>query len=496
MKMKPKEQIKRYSNQKYREKSPFMAVTVAVLNVVLLVITIILYGCYTDAYSKRLQEENLDNIANMNQSAANNMTALIDSWNIKLEDTIQYASRHDCTLDEALAYIEDANSSDERYFELIGSDYTGYLACLDEKGEFIPVSYQGHSYEELQKAFDRDEEAGQLTASFAPEFTDDMTALKHFALYCHLPLADGVGGQEWYTLMLAAKSSDVLAVFNSQIDFEGQSTVLVEEDGNYIVSNDDFKSTNFFQYLYVYNDLTLDERKAIEQEVLGQDSGELYYKNAVGQDCVFCYSRIEEHNWYCITCVPITSFRTPVSGVNYAVYAVVALLLLAIIDVTWLYYMNRRLHFSMVREKEASEAKTDFLSRMSHDIRTPLNGIIGLTTLAMDEPNPSGTQEYLERIQVSGQFLLGLVNDILDMNKVESGKIELHPEPYSDREFSSYIEAIILPLCDEKGLEFRMTTPSDDMPVRLDRLRFNQIFFNLLSNGVKYTPEGGMLELY
>lgn len=79
---------------------------------------------------------------------------------------------------------------------------------------------------------------------------------------------------------------------------------------------------------------------------------------------------------------------------------------------------------------------------------------------------------------------------------MESGKIELHPEPYSDREFSSYIEAIILPLCDEKGLEFRMTTPSDDMPVRLDRLRFNQIFFNLLSNGVKYTPEGGMLELY
>jgi signal transduction histidine kinase/CheY-like chemotaxis protein len=483
------------------ENKPFLerralALFVIILNIVLLVFAILAYGRYASAYQERLREENLGNIANLNQSSAMNATVLIDSWNIKLEDIAQYISQHDMTYDEALVVIEQANSSENRQFELIGRDYTGYLARRDSNGGFIPLNYQKKAYAELQKAFDDVTDAAYDDVRFAPEFTDGDTALKYFAIYRHIPLKNRNGETESYTLMLATKASDVLAVFNSLNDFDGQSTVLIDDTGNYIVSSNDFKSTNFFQYLYVYNDLTLDQRNVVERDFAANASGELYFMNAKGQECVFRYDRMTTNNWYCVTCVPLASFRTPVFNVNYAVYAVIALFLMLVTDLAWLQHMNRRLRISVLQEKEASEAKTDFLSRMSHDIRTPLNGIVGLTTLALSEDTSPRIREYLDNIKVSGQFLAGLVNDILDLSKVESGKAELHPEPYSCRDLCKYVEAVVMPLCRNKGLSFRISPPDDAPPVLLDRLRFNQIIFNLLSNAVKYTPAGGLVEFH
>lgn len=143
---------------------------------------------------------------------------------------------------------------------------------------------------------------------------------------------------------------------------------------------------------------------------------------------------------------------------------------------------------------EANKAKSDFLSRMSHDIRTPLNGIIGMTYLARKEKDLVRTDMYLDKIDTSSKFLLGLVNDILDMTKIESNKIVLHPEPYPREVFENYIDAVILPLCEGKGqkLVIDMQTVDNVVPL-IDSLRNNQIFFNLFSNAVKYTPEGGTI---
>ena len=156
---------------------------------------------------------------------------------------------------------------------------------------------------------------------------------------------------------------------------------------------------------------------------------------------------------------------------------------------------NQRLKLSIRKEKEASEAKTDFLSRMSHDIRTPLNVIIGTTILAGRQKNPPMTQKYLDDIDKSGKFLLSLVNDILDLNKVESGKMELRLVPYSYGQFHASMAAIIAPLCRDRDISFTMTGNEDDPPHMLDSTRLNQIFFNILSNSVKFTPPGGQIGL-
>lgn len=169
-------------------------------------------------------------------------------------------------------------------------------------------------------------------------------------------------------------------------------------------------------------------------------------------------------------------------------------------DVSALYMQQRR---ELETEKRlrreaiaANSAKTDFLSRMSHDIRTPLNGIIGMTYLAGEEDNPPATRDYLSKIDTSSRFLLGLVNDILDMSKAESGRMELHPEPYLSDDFSAYIDAVIRPLCNSKSqtLVFETGRIGDIVPL-MDILRINQIYFNLLSNAVKFTPEGGTIKV-
>lgn len=144
----------------------------------------------------------------------------------------------------------------------------------------------------------------------------------------------------------------------------------------------------------------------------------------------------------------------------------------------------------------ASSAKTDFLSRMSHDIRTPLNGIIGMTYLTQKMELPEAAQSNLKKIETSSKFLLSLINDILDMSKLESQKIELHPEPYPFDEFCAYIDAVIRPLCDEKQQTFLMDTdPIAECTPVVDINWLNRIYFNLLSNAVKCTPEGGTITL-
>ena len=143
------------------------------------------------------------------------------------------------------------------------------------------------------------------------------------------------------------------------------------------------------------------------------------------------------------------------------------------------------------RANEASQVKTAFLSNMSHDIRTPMNAIINLTELARHESDINVIYDYLNKISISGNFLLGLINDILDMSHIESGKLELHKENLTRTEFLNTVETVIYPLMEKRHIHFHPELRPGEYTISVDRLRFNQIFFNLLSNAAKFTPEGG-----
>ena len=148
----------------------------------------------------------------------------------------------------------------------------------------------------------------------------------------------------------------------------------------------------------------------------------------------------------------------------------------------------------MAAEK-ASRAKTTFLSNMSHDIRTPMNAIVRLTTLLEHEIHePEKLQLHIQKIQNSSQHLLGLINDILDMSKIESSEVKLNEDSVDLMEQVAQIDSIIRPQAEERGQEFKIHVHGIDHGHLLgDSVRLRQIFINLLSNAVKYTPVGEAL---
>ncbi len=152
---------------------------------------------------------------------------------------------------------------------------------------------------------------------------------------------------------------------------------------------------------------------------------------------------------------------------------------------------NAKLQEALDKANEANRAKSEFLSRMSHDIRTPMNAIIGLVKLAEEQEVSPKVLEYLSGIDASGHFLMGLINDILDLSKIESGKIHLNEEPFTLEDFLCKIRAIITPLMDKKDIDFVINIHIEAQCILIDKLRYSQIFFNLLTNAAKYTSVGG-----
>lgn len=148
--------------------------------------------------------------------------------------------------------------------------------------------------------------------------------------------------------------------------------------------------------------------------------------------------------------------------------------------------------------ENANRAKTDFLSNMSHDIRTPMNAIVGMTTLLQkDCANEEKVKEYAKKIELSSKHLLGIINDVLDMNKIESGKTTLNYTDFSILEFVEQINTIFRPQMDEKYQSFEIHVENISHEwVHADRVRLMQIFNNLLSNAVKYTQSGGHIQLW
>ena len=154
---------------------------------------------------------------------------------------------------------------------------------------------------------------------------------------------------------------------------------------------------------------------------------------------------------------------------------------------------NEALKTALEQAEAATQAKSDFLSRMSHDIRTPMNAVMGFSTLLAKEPgNEIKVREYTRKINAASNHLLSLINDILDISKIESGKISMHQSVFSLSELIESINAVIRPMAGAKNQDFHIELGHMEHELFIgDKLRINQILLNLLSNAVKYTPEYG-----
>ncbi len=238
----------------------------------------------------------------------------------------------------------------------------------------------------------------------------------------------------------------------------------------------------------------------------------MFRHNIRGKSSLIYIWSVNNGTLFLIGYVPIDAIQQEGKTVNQNILIVVIVMLTAFFLCCLLYYFTQRQQIKIRREREeereiynqqlkealqaaqiASNSKTMFLSNMSHDIRTPMNAVIGFTTLlAKDAENPEKVREYTTKIMASGQHLLGLINDILDVSKIESGKVVLTVEEFSLSDLVSSVDAIIRPMAKARGQKFHAeVTGIGHERLTGDKTRMNQILINLLSNAVKYTQEGG-----
>ena len=186
---------------------------------------------------------------------------------------------------------------------------------------------------------------------------------------------------------------------------------------------------------------------------------------------------------------------------DVASYTQIALICLSLLILFRIYGVLQKREKQMEIEKalaeESSRAKTSFLSNMSHEIRTPMNAIIGLDNIALRDPDlPPRTREHLLKIGASADHLLGLINDILDMSRIESGRMVLKNEEFAFRNFIDQINIIISGQCQDKRLSYECNVVGDISDYYYgDDMKLKQVLINILGNAVKFTEEGGSITL-
>lgn len=158
---------------------------------------------------------------------------------------------------------------------------------------------------------------------------------------------------------------------------------------------------------------------------------------------------------------------------------------------------QRKLSQDLLAAENASREKSEFLSKMSHEIRTPMNGIIGMTKIAkMSLENREKLSDSLNKLDMSSQFLLALINDILDMARIESGKVELYEKEFNPLQMLDNIEIMFLQKAADRKIDFSVIKEGmTDQPILGDELRITQIIINIISNAIKFTPVGGKVTL-
>jgi len=156
----------------------------------------------------------------------------------------------------------------------------------------------------------------------------------------------------------------------------------------------------------------------------------------------------------------------------------------------------QKLRAALLEARRANTMKTEFLSNVSHDMRTPLNAVLGYAHLALQVGTPDAMRDYLEKISRAGNILLSLINDTLDLSKIETGVVTLKPAPIGCGEVIAKIIAAVKPTADERGIRLTVDNSRAVMAtICIDALRVQEIFINLLSNALKFTPPGGEVTL-
>ena len=470
---------------------------IILVNVIIMsgiLIFVVFYSRYKnrDSYQRQI-EYFKDTTVAMEQVTGNYLEGeqrVCDVW-------ARYINNRNMTMEEAVAFIRDSHVLEKTSAHLISVDTLTGLSTRPKQGaaDEYDVSY---TRLDLLNDVNWIDEIGK-SINITRAYTNPMNGEQSLAFCNRVTLLDPADASSVdAVLMRVVPISEIEQkwVF-LQNELVNAELSMIDPDGHYILKGYSFKNSSFFEFYNSYNPTDPESAKQLFEKITSS-TGSVSMLDSHGQECILAHTPVASTSgWTLLGFVPAKDLR--VEKENWLLFGVVSagLLILFLIDMLHMLFLNKRLHVTAREAESANKAKTDFLSTMSHDIRTPMNAIIGLTTIAEKNiGDKESTEASLRKISLAGNHLLTLINDILDISKVESGKLNLSPLTFSIVETVENLVNISQPMIKEKNLEFNFHINRVEKEyLYADQLRLNQIYINILSNAIKYTEPGGRVSV-
>ena len=418
---------------------------------------------------------------------------LCDIWSNYVNSFAQ--SGTPMTPEEVVSYIRRAK---------ISSEISGHLIFPDERYSGIstaenPVNPGDYSvsYRKLDIFDNLDSVSGvNGVVNLTRAYTNPLNGVQSIAFMNYVQVLDPDTGEVKTGLLMRVVPLSLLEqklVFLKG-EYESVEISLVDKDGNYIIHGKSLKNSNFFEYYKSYNYTTAEEYERFKNEIIGGTGSETIL-NSKGEECMISYTPLESLKvWYLLAYIPMSDLVES-HVVDWLLLGIVSvgLGILLIFNFVVLMIYNRKLSEVAQQANQANEAKSSFLSTMSHDIRTPMNAILGLNEMVLRDSHDETIISYAESIRTAGKTLLGLINDILDFSKIEAGRMDIINVDYSFVSLLNDLVNMVQKKAEDKGLAFNVDIDRE-IPSILhgDEIRIKQIITNILSNAVKYTKEGSV----
>ncbi len=454
---------------------------------------VVIYSGFSNKESYRRQIEHFESTTvTMEQVTQNYLEGeqrICDVW-------ARYICNRTMTMEDAAEYIRSSHVLQNTSAHLVFTDTLTGLSTRPKQGttDNYEVSYARVNVLDTMNMGDEIGDSIKITRAY----TNPMNGEQSLAFCNMVTLYDESGTPREAILMRIVPIAELEQkwIFPDS-ELVNAELSMIDSDGNYILKGPSFKNSNFFEFYKSYNQTEPESANELFGKITSS-TGSISMLNSHGEECILAFTPVDATSGWSLLCfVPANDLD--VEKEDWLLFGVVSvgLLILFVSDMVHVLFLNKRLQVTAREAESANKAKTDFLSTMSHDIRTPMNAIIGLTAIAEKNlGDVESTGESLRKISLAGNHLLTLINDILDISKVESGKLKLSPLTFSIVETVENLVNISQPMIKEKNLEFSFhINQMEKEYLYADQLRLNQIYINILSNAIKYTEPGGRISV-
>ena len=487
---------------KKEKKTRLPKTALAVCNIVLILAAVLFTAWYSDnvrtSQEELLQENFCNTVDSMRQISVRYLTGELSS----AEGWGDYIERQHMTMPQALDYIRTVSAQEDCEAHFVDMDTMQAWSTNTVNGSNsvdIYAKYAAADTDREQEYIARMHKMFEGRKCVLGRYTLRESLRHVISVGLRVTLREADGSDKDYLLLRVVPVDRMKELWLFPVSYSTAQIGLIGTNGDYMIPSEAMRAGNFLEFVRSYS--FPDDYSGAEKELAQlqtQDRGLMELNDSRGRKCLWYYSRLNEFEGLDILgYIPADDLFDIETDLSIVIVVVGLLLLLALIDGAYILKINSRLRRTAEIAEKASNAKTEFLSSMSHDIRTPLNAVLGMTELAQNHIDDNHyVQECLRKISVSGSHLLTLINDILEISRVESGRTSINPAPFAVQELVSGLESITRSQVAGRGLHFEVQVRELPEPVLLgDKLRLTQIYLNLLNNAVKYTDPGGNIRL-